>query len=84
MQAERCIHNKKILKRKEKKRKKQNKKTFSFFFSCVHVICLHVHAMTVGASRGHQIPWDWSYRLVSCHLGAGTQMQVFWESSQCF
>ena len=41
----------------------------------------HGHAVPEEARRGRQIPWDWNY-IVSCHVGAGNQMQVLWKSSQ--
>ena len=50
------------------------------FILCVYVLtaCVpqhHVHAVPMKARRGHQILWNWSYRVLSCHVGAGIELR---------
>lgn len=46
-------------------------------------LCTTVCLVPAEARIGHQIPWNWSYRVMSHHVGAGNQTQVLWKSGLC-
>jgi hypothetical protein len=47
--------------------------------ACVSYVCLE----TMNTRRGHWILWSKSYKSKSYYVGAGSQTQVLWKSSQC-
>ena len=42
----------------------------SFFLRFIYFMCTDVLPKFMSV-RGCQLPWSWSYRVVSCHVGAG-------------
>lgn len=48
--------------------------TVVWAFSCIYMYVHHLHAVPAEASRGHGIPWNWSYsRLCTTSWAPGTQ-----------
>lgn len=63
----------------------------SFYFIWMKVLpaCMSLHQMhrphcVHGGPKRAWNSLELEYRVVSCHVGAGSQIRVFWKSSKCF
>lgn len=48
---------------------------FVFMYGCAHVSVWS----PLEVRRGHQTPWDCSYIVTCCHMGAKDQIWVLWK-----